>query len=342
MDYQKLLFQSAIVDRRPLTTTIEIIGNCNFRCIHCYISDCERKNILSLSDVVSFCEQIRKRGGLYVTLTGGEVFLHPQFVDIYAYLIRTGFSVSIFTNASMLTDDILQLFSKYPPRRIEITLYGFSRNTYIKVTGAANFEIVKSNILKLIEHKHNILLKMFLLKENCHDFDKIVNFAKENNIPFKFDGIIVAKEGSPELNHQLDINTYLELIQKVPVYHNDYDYDWTTFVGNLNNGKLFQCGAGRSSCWLKANNRLRMCNFLSDIEVDMTSNRFDDAWEQFGQIVDTEIAKDSPCYSCVYAKSCNFCPAKSNVHFGNIQTKHCLDQYLLIAKHLWEEERTLG
>ena len=135
VDFKKDLFSYAYKNRVPLTVTIELLSDCNFRCLHCYIDkEKQTKDILSYEEVVHFGQQIVEKGCLYVVLTGGEVFLHPQFKEIYYFFVKKGVSVSVFSNGSLLNSEILNLFLKYPPRVVEITMYGFSKEKYIKVT----------------------------------------------------------------------------------------------------------------------------------------------------------------------------------------------------------------
>lgn len=86
IDFKKELFANAYKRRIPLTATIEIISQCNFRCVHCYIENDCRKNALTYEEIVDFGNQIIQMGCLYVVLTGGEVLLHPDFERIYMFL----------------------------------------------------------------------------------------------------------------------------------------------------------------------------------------------------------------------------------------------------------------
>lgn len=65
--------------------------------------------------------QFVENGTIYLTITGGDPLLHPDFCAIYEYAIKRGLIVTVFTNASLLTLDMLKLFVKYPPRRVEVT-----------------------------------------------------------------------------------------------------------------------------------------------------------------------------------------------------------------------------
>lgn len=122
------LFKDAFVNRQPIACTIELTKNCNFRCLHCYITN--KKDIfLEKEEVFKFVDQVVECGCLFLTLTGGECLMHPDFIEIYEYCIGKGCVVTIFTNCSLLSPKILNSFKKYPPKRIEITMYGIKLKT---------------------------------------------------------------------------------------------------------------------------------------------------------------------------------------------------------------------
>ena len=74
------------------------------------------------------------QGCLLITLTGGEVFLRKDFIEIYKYIKLKGMLVTIFTNISLLTDDIINIFKLYPPIKISISLYGTNNTEYDEFT----------------------------------------------------------------------------------------------------------------------------------------------------------------------------------------------------------------
>lgn len=315
IDYKKELFSYAYKHRIPLTATIEIISECNFRCVHCYIENTVRKDILTYDQIVDFGEQIIEMGCLYVILTGGEVLLHPDFKKIYTYFVTKGACVSVFTNGSLIDNDTLKLFQDYPPRVVEITMYGFSNDTYRDVTKTREYDRVKNNILLLAQNGINVLLKMFVLNNNYCDFDSIRQFALENSIPFKYDTRILSGSNSKEMTYQLDdkLSLELELTKSSTVVK--YNEETFNYIVGTRSNKLFQCGAGRSSCWLKSNYHLRLCNFLDCIEYDLNKHTVADAWKLLDQHINDDIPKESKCYNCIYRKYCNYCPAVSFVGF---------------------------
>lgn len=334
------LFLRSFTHRIPLSATIELTGNCNFRCVHCYIAPEERLQYLSIDNVKSFVDQIHEAGCLYVTLTGGETLLHPSFVEIYSYIARKGMIITVFTNGSLINDDIIRLFKCYRPKGVEITLYGASEETYRATTNAYNkFDTVKQNILMLKKHQINVTTKMFIVKENKEDYSKIISWVSSEKIPFRFDDIIIAEPNSHELEHQIcqeDIQffedhayTTSELV--------DPDLRVETYINRTH--KLFQCGAGRTSCVLKSNNMLRGCNFLSCFEYDMGQMSFKTAWSLMEHWTELSIDSHTTCSSCQNREYCSYCPAISMIMKNDFSMSMPNDQFCIIAQSRKEKSK---
>ena len=73
-------------------------------------------------------------GAVWCLLTGGEPLLRDDFEELYLGLKRLGLLVSVFTNACLVTPAHVELFRRYPPRDIEVSVYGATRETYERVT----------------------------------------------------------------------------------------------------------------------------------------------------------------------------------------------------------------
>lgn len=332
IDFKKELFANAYKRRLPLTVTIEIIAQCNFRCVHCYIDNDCRKDMLTFEEIVDFGNQVIQMGCLYVILTGGEVLLHPDFERIYLFFIKKGVCVSVFTNGSLITANIIKLFMQYPPRVVEITMYGFCEDTYESVTKQSVFKRVHENILQLKKNGINVLLKMFVVSENYEEFQNIQKFSAENNIPFKYDYMIIAAGNAEEIKHQISDECIIRLIKKGIVTAAKYNEQMYQFIMGSHDRKLYLCGAGRNSCWLKSNNRLRICNFLDNIDFDLKKYKVREAWTKMQPYIERRLSESSECGNCYYRTYCDYCPAKSHVAYVNSDMEQHSDIYCKIAK----------
>ncbi|MCD4774455.1 MAG: radical SAM protein, partial [Candidatus Aegiribacteria sp.] len=125
--------------KRLIFFDIEITARCNNDCTHCYINlpagDHEAKNKeLSLKQICDIADQAVEMGALWCLITGGEPLLREDFFDIYMVLRKKGLLTSVFTNACLVTEEHADLFQKYPPRDIEVTVYGVTKSTYEKIS----------------------------------------------------------------------------------------------------------------------------------------------------------------------------------------------------------------
>src|SRR5208282_5382359 len=99
--------------------------NCN----HCYINlpAGERRAMeqeLTKDEICRIADEAIELGALWCLITGGEPLLRKDFKEIYVALKKKGLFISVFTNAALVTGEIVELFKKYPPRSLEVTVYG--------------------------------------------------------------------------------------------------------------------------------------------------------------------------------------------------------------------------
>ncbi|MCI5118783.1 MAG: radical SAM protein, partial [Candidatus Electrothrix sp. LOE1_4_5] len=123
----------------PLSASFELTRRCNFRCVHCYLGDQQalqqhRQQELDTDTIIKLLDQMVEAGTLFLTLTGGDPMLRPDFIRIYEHAVRSGLLVSVYCNGSLITEKIAAAFTTYPPRIVEITLYGATQKTFETIT----------------------------------------------------------------------------------------------------------------------------------------------------------------------------------------------------------------
>ncbi len=125
--------------RVPVSFELEITARCNNDCRHCYInleaSDrAAQKAELSASEILDIARHAVELGAVWCLVTGGEPLLRADFAEIYMGLKRLGLLVGVFTNACLVTPAHVELFRKYPPRDLEVSVYGVTQETYETVS----------------------------------------------------------------------------------------------------------------------------------------------------------------------------------------------------------------
>lgn len=345
------LLSKADKNRVPISGQIEITRCCNLRCKHCYVPQNEN-SYMCKNDYIGYLGQAKEAGCRFLTITGGEPLLNPDFEEIYKYTIEKGFVTSLYTNGTLIKDEHIRLFKKYPPRFVEITIYGASEDVYENVTGnREGFKHVKENIACLLQNNIRVRLKTFINKLNYYDFENIAEFCKklvgDNDLEnFKYDYKIFPRiDGSVDnLSLQISADDAVELDRK---YHLDYIERWKARMDDLRYYKSSKilCGCGRHSFQIDVFGVMNLCTFNTYSGMSLKERSFIEVWEEFGKNLEEKNflnEKENECDNCEYSFLCDVCPATAyameGIEYGNAAVKYCCEiaqrKYEILMKNL--------
>lgn len=311
--------------RIPINGGIEILSNCNFRCVHCY-NAMESTQYMTYEFVRELADQLEKMGTMHIYLTGGEVLLHPEFNKIYQCFRSKGIIVSVLTNASLINDELITLFGQYTPYNIDISLYGATNATYTKVTGQANcFDKVQKNIEKLSRKQIPFSLKTILLKENVHELDHMIKVADKYGKKLKIHtDIRPLNNGNQESKeHQLSIGQIVEIENKIGKWKK----------GEINNNQRAQemeerkrsgysyfCELGQYNFFITYEGMLHGCAKERRHGYDLHKMSMKEGFTYL--LKDVVLRKDeninNKCKRCKFIKYCDYCPAQFELETGSI------------------------
>jgi MoaA/NifB/PqqE/SkfB family radical SAM enzyme len=83
---------------------ISIISSCQLRCQGCWVDVAAPAQKLSLDDLNRIIGDAKAHGNAYFGILGGEPFLHPEVLDLFAAHPDCYFQV--FTNGQLISDDV--------------------------------------------------------------------------------------------------------------------------------------------------------------------------------------------------------------------------------------------
>ena len=104
----------AMPERYPINATFELTLRCNLKCKMCLFRHSDEENThlaageLTAVQWADMAQQLWDAGTLNLLITGGEPMLRKDFCEIYSSIYRLGFIITLYTNATMVTDRILQ------------------------------------------------------------------------------------------------------------------------------------------------------------------------------------------------------------------------------------------
>jgi MoaA/NifB/PqqE/SkfB family radical SAM enzyme len=150
--------------RVPLTGQWELTCRCNLRCLMCY-TDCFNtadmlRRELSFSEITRIMDEIEEAGCLELTLTGGEPLMRKDFLEIYTYAKHKGFLITVFTNGTLITERLVEWWTRYPPAMLEISLHGLTKTSFERITaGPGSYERCMAGIHAILAGNLPLTLK---------------------------------------------------------------------------------------------------------------------------------------------------------------------------------------
>ncbi|MBC8446881.1 MAG: radical SAM protein [Chloroflexi bacterium] len=343
--------------RAPFSFDLEITARCNLDCRHCYINlpagdQAAKAEELTVEEIGDIADQAVSLGAVWCLITGGEPLLRPDFPEIYLLLKRKGLLVSVFTNATLVNEEHVALFKRYPPRDIEVTVYGATQETYERVTRRpGSFAAFVRGLDRLLESGGKVRLKAMALCYNLHEMDEIAAFCRERTkdyyrfdpqLHLRFDGDRVRNEEikserlTPEQIVALERSDAerFESLQRgcdKLIMSERLSYEECAACGEREGcdkfaafSRLFGCGAGGGSFNVGYDGAFRLCSSLCapGTTYDLRQGRLREAWEELAPRVRAKRSENEAllrsCKSCPYVNLCLWCPAHAYLETGKM------------------------
>src|ERR671923_596388 len=89
---------------------ISVISSCQLRCQGCWVDVAAPSQKLSLEELNAIVGDAKAHGNAYFGILGGEPFLHPQLLDLFAAHRDCYFQV--FTNGQLITDELARKLAR--------------------------------------------------------------------------------------------------------------------------------------------------------------------------------------------------------------------------------------
>jgi radical SAM protein with 4Fe4S-binding SPASM domain len=261
---------------------------------------------------------VADQGCLILTLTGGEALLHPGFEQIYERAIRRGLLVTVFSNGSLLTERVAKLFQRLPPRSLEVTLYGFSAETYAKSTGRPRgFELALAGVERMIALGLQVQVKTIVFEQTAADFEAIRDYAQRIGATFRYDSTLHATlaGGKQPLAHRLSPERAVAMDALEPRALEQLRERHRTAQPSA---EVYRCGAGRMSFNVAPDGALQLCTLVRSVRFDLSKVDFTDAWAALGREVERRYERpDRRCAGCALRHMCGTCPGIAEVETGD-------------------------
>jgi radical SAM protein with 4Fe4S-binding SPASM domain len=279
-------------------------------------------------------------GCFWVLYTGGEIFARKDFLEIYTYAKKKGFLITLFTNGTIITEQIADYLAEWPPFSIEITMYGRTRKTYEGLTSIPGSYNRCLRGIKLLKERHLPLkLKTVATSVNKHEVLAMRQFAEEElGVEFKVDGQInpridcsqspLAVRLTPEEVVALDLHSPKEISEYRRLAKRDQENP-----PNLSHHEsVYFCGGGMNSFAINAYGEVGICVISQQETFSIRGVEVKKVWEEsLRELRTRRRTRMTKCIQCRIQSLCGMCPANGELENGDRESPV---QFLCHVAHL--------
>ncbi|MBM4440908.1 MAG: radical SAM protein [Candidatus Rokubacteria bacterium] len=178
----------------PLSVHVDLTMRCNEVCAHCYrVVEAERPE-LTLEELRDLFEDLARLGTLYLTFSGGEIFLRPDLLDIVAEAKRRRFDVRLKTNAMLVSEARARALRQLGVRQVDVSVYSADAGVHDDVTGVpGSLARTVAGIARLREAGLHVRINCPLMTVNVRAYRDVQALAERLDVTCGFDPMITAR-----------------------------------------------------------------------------------------------------------------------------------------------------
>ncbi|RNC68880.1 MAG: radical SAM/SPASM domain-containing protein [Desulfuromonadales bacterium] len=175
----------------PVEILIKTTLNCNHMCPRCPhgmgVTPRGKDYDMKFDTLKKVLDEGSLKGLQSVVFTGGEPTLHPEFVKFISYAAGKNFpDMSVITNGSLLTDEIIDGILCNGVTRVNISFDSITTDTYKEVRGVNDYHKVIANADRLLEKRKArgqelplLSLSFVLSEDNAEELDGFIEMWQD-------------------------------------------------------------------------------------------------------------------------------------------------------------------
>lgn len=340
----------------PFLVVWNYTNACNLRCKHCYQGAGKMsKDELGLEERLNIVDQLADNDVVAIAFSGGEPLLRDDFWEVARYASSKGLYLSLATNGTLLTKDVVRRLKDAGVAYFEISLDSVDPAKHDAFRG------VKGAWERTLEGIQNVVaqdgayscIANTITNENYRELDALVALSKKlgvnrtlifNFIPVGRGTDIIDVDLPPEAREHVLQQMYgylsaqdesFEILTTAPQFSRVCMMNSREGIMSLAHfgaagfsdkvsllaEYIGGCGAGRMYCAIQPNGVMTPCVFMPIPVGDLRSESFIDIWKNADVMRSLRERHDlkEHCGSCDYRNVCGGCRARAYAYFNDIK-----------------------
>jgi radical SAM protein with 4Fe4S-binding SPASM domain len=324
--YYDLLYRSQEVER-PIIALIELTNACNVDCEHCYLDLVPDKKIgaLDTEEWKRIFRELADEGCLFLTLSGGEVLIRRDWEELARYARSLGFALRIFTNGTLITEDVANRIAAVKPTQVEISLLGGTAATHDSITRRrGSFDKTIAGVKRLRARGIRVLLKCVAMKKNVTEHGQIIAIGDALGCEVSFDMEVSPKNNGSREPTELTVEGEGALTSAVMAERtvgdtsSAYNHEEESREERLTHPP---CSAGRRVVQIGPTGDVFPCTSWTKPLGNLRETSFQELWNDnpmFKEVRAKRVGSFPTCARCELLTICNPCMALSLLEQGNL------------------------
>ncbi|MCL1934993.1 MAG: radical SAM protein [Defluviitaleaceae bacterium] len=170
----------------PISCELNITNYCNLDCYFCSANCSSKKDFhkINMKNLDKIIMQLKRVKCMYVSISGGEPMIHPEFFSIVKKLSENEFIVTLTTNGTLINKETINHIISCGIKWVQISIHSFNGETCKKIMGS-DVQSKIFNALDIVNSTEGVGISACIVKNvnNYNEINDISKYLKIKGIP---------------------------------------------------------------------------------------------------------------------------------------------------------------
>lgn len=303
-------------ERRLYSVHIDLLYQCDLDCEHCYLDDKGSRN----QDTAFWrgvLEELAAMGVFKVVLSGGELFLRPDALELVQFARQLGLAVRVKTHGGTLTPELIASLAKLSLLGVDLSYYSHRPEVHDAITRRpGSHEQTIAAIEGLVAAGVRTVVNVLAMERNVGDIPETIEqlrglgaipkLAAEMKPAHSGDTFPVDRSVRQE--DLLFIEEFLQTQDGSSLCSSSEKTSWSEST---------ICGAGNTGLYINPEGQVSPCVSWPMYVGDLTrGERLADLWDGSAELQEVRAYRNedrATCASCGLKDGCTYCPGDAYV-----------------------------
>lgn len=314
-------FQEALDDAILLSVHWDLTWRCDHKCVHCYLTD-RRQPELTLAECERVLDELAEMGVMMILMSGGDLFLRPDALDILRAARARDFDVKINTHGNHITDEVADALAEIALAKVSLSVYSDDPAEHDAVTlipGSHAKTLAAAR--RLVARGVKVNFKTPVMEHNRRGYHRVPALAAAIGATSEIDAHIVPDDQSDFGLCSIGVHPTERMLAVIRASAEKRDQVRPIAELPDTPSSARTCSAGTVSAYITPDGRLWPCINWRDEIGSLREHSLRALWYENETVQrQREIRRASylvDCDGCAFHGKCAYCPGISHAETGD-------------------------